>query len=107
MNSTVSKVLSFIKNNYLLIIVVPVILFGYFRIKQLETKLRKQQVESILLIDKEIEELKQNIYKELQHKDSVEYERYLDILDKQKKLKNEYDKINFEYSDIVINRPDF
>lgn len=89
------------------IILLLVIIFGYIKIKQLESKIHKQQVENILLLDKEIDNLKQVMFKELKMRDSLESHRYLEILDKQNKLKNEYNKITFDYSNIIINRPNF
>ena len=77
------------------------------QINMLKIELAKQKVDYILQLDSTSFSLTQQMIKSLAQRDSVVAIKFTKLKQQQFKLNKQYEKINADYSSIIIDRPDF
>ena len=77
------------------------------QINMLKIELAKQKVDYILQLDSTSFSLTQQMIKSLAQRDSVVAIGFTKLKQQQFKLNKQYEKINADYSSIIIDRPDF
>lgn len=77
------------------------------QINMLKIELAKQKVDYILQLDSTSFSLTQQMIKSLAQRDSVVAIEFTKLKQQQFKLNKQYEKINADYSSIIIDRPDF
>lgn len=77
------------------------------RIDDLQIEMARQKVEYVLLLDSTSFALTQQMIKSLTLRDSVAVVEINKLKVEQLKLNKKYEKINADYSSIIIDRPNF
>lgn len=91
----------------LLSIVILYSVWQSIELKNLKTKVSKERIELIRLLDTEVENLRQERLNTIALLDSALTLRIDSLKKAQTKLINKYEKINIEYGSILIERPEF
>lgn len=95
----------------LLVIVSALFAFNSRKLnRQMDTlrrELSEQQAKQIIAVDSVTQVLTEQMIRALHVRDSLELERFHRLQDKQIQLIKEYEKINSDYSSIIIDRPVF